>query len=271
VRLPLILTISVLVLAPNVWLAARSIGLILDGAPAVDWNQYVRAARNFADPSALYAVTGDYAYHYSPFVAPVFGLLAPVGTIGWRLLHILAIAALPTLPMRVLAAVSWPFWFDVEAGNILIFVVVLAAWALRGSRLAALSYLLLLILVPRPLMAPIGLWLLWQWPELRVPFVAMLCVHTAAVVLGGWAPDWIHALQASTGDVSSPANLGPSRFIGAWWLLIGLPAAAVLTRRGKLGWASLAASLYWLPYYLLVLLLELARPGTRPSQRGRSK
>ena len=40
-------------------------------------------------------------------------------------------------------------------------------------------------------------------------------------------------------------------------MVIGLPLAAWLTWKGRLGLASLAASPYWLPYYLLMLLLEL--------------
>lgn len=258
-RLALMAALGVLVVAPNLWLAWRSIGLILSGAPAVDWVQYVASAERFRDPPALYAVTSDYAYHYSPFLAPAFGLVAPIGTLGWRLLHLIAVGALPTWPMRIVAVLSWPFWFDVETGNILIFVVVLAAWAIRGHRFAALGYLLLLILVPRPLMVPVGIWLLWQRSELRLPFAVLLIAHSAAVLIGGWGPDWFHALQASSGDVLNPSNIGPSRLIGGWWLVIGLPMAAYLTLRGRLGLAGLAASLYWLPYYLLMLILEL--PG----------
>jgi hypothetical protein len=272
-RLALSAALGVLVVAPNLWLAWRSIRLILDGAPAVDWLQYVAASSRFSDPSALYAVTGDYAYHYSPFLAPIFGLLAPIRVVGWRVLHIAAVALLPTWPMRIVGILSWPFWYDVETGNILVFVVVLAAWALRGNRPAAIGYLALLILVPRPLMIPIGLWLLWQQPALRVPFVGLLIVHSTAVLVGGWGPDWLMALQASSSDVLNPSNIGPSRLVGGWWLIIGLPLAAYLTFRGRLGWASLAASLYWLPYYLLVLLLEvqhLGKVGPASDPRGKS-
>lgn len=43
------------------------------------------------------------------------------------------------------------------------------------------------------------------------------------------------------------------------WVPIGLALAAWLTWKGRLGYASLAASPYWLPYYLLFALLELVR------------
>ncbi len=256
------LAIIVLVVTPNVWLAARSIGLVLSGAPAVDWQQYVEATHRFWTGGDLFAVTATYGYHYSPFLAPLFGLVAPMGVTGWRLLHLAAVVALPTWPMRLVAVLSWPLWFDVEAGNIVIFVVLAAAWAVRGSRLAAGIYLLLLILIPRPLMLPVATWLLWRDPALRLPFVVAVVVHSLAVVAGGWAGDWVHALLAASADVGNWSNVGPSRFIGQWWLVIGIPLATWLTVRGRVGWAALAASPYWLPYYLLMPILELA--GRRP-------
>lgn len=246
--------------AANLYLAARSIGLIASGAPAVDWVQYVEAGRRVLSGGDLYAVTDTYAFHYSPLAAYGMAPLSVIGTIGWRLAHVLAAVAMPTWPMRLLVLGSWPFWYDVEAGNILVFVLLAAAWALRGSRLAALVYLLLVLLVPRPLMIPVAGWLLWQQPSLRMPFVVALGVNIVAVLATGWGGDWLAAMLAAGGDVTNPSNIGPSRFIGTVpWLIIGLPLAALLTWRGRLGLASLAASPYWLPYYLLVLVLELPR------------
>jgi hypothetical protein len=48
--------------------------------------------------------------------------------------------------------------------------------------------------------------------------------------------------------------------MGQWWLVVGIPLAAWLTVRGRVGWAALAASPDWLPYYLLMPILELATP-----------
>lgn len=257
VRLVLLAIGVGIIAAVNLYLAWRSIVLILDGAPAVDWSQYVEASRRL-NGGDLYAVTDIYAYHYSPVLAAVFGPLSAIGTVGWRLLHVAAALALPTWPMRLLALVSWPFWYDVETGNLVVFVVLAAAWALRGSRLAAGGYLLLLLLIPRPLMLPVALWLLWKEPAMRAPFAVGLVAHTVAVLATGWGPGWVEALAAAGGDVAIPSSIGPSRFIGALpWLAIGLPLAVWLTARGRLGLASLAASPYWLPYYLLVMLLEL--------------
>jgi hypothetical protein len=81
--------------------------------------------------------------------------------------------------------------------------------------------------------------------------------HTLAVLLTGWGPGWLNALVLASHDVLGPVNIGPSRFVGSWWLLVGLPFAAWLTIRGHVGWASLCVSPYWLPYYLLMPVLEL--------------
>lgn len=248
-----------LLAAVNLYLAARSLGLVLAGAPAVDWRQYVEAASRVGGGD-LYAVTDTYAYHYSPVAAYGFGAMAFLGEVGWRALHLVAALAMPTWPMRLVTLVSWPFWYDVEAGNLLVFVVLAAAWALRGSRIGTAAFLALSLLIPRPLMLPAAAWLLWRRPEWRLPFASAFVIQGLAVVASGWGEDWIAAMLAASGDVAIPSNVGPSRFIGTLpWLLVGLPLAAWLTRRGRVGLAGLAVSPYWLPYYLLALVLELAR------------
>ena len=268
--LALVAAVIGLAAAVNLYLAARSLGLIVNGAPAVDWDQYVDAAQRLTS-GGLYAVTDTYAYHYSPILAALFGPLSLLGTVGWRLLHVAAAVAMPTWPMRLLALISWPLWYDIEAGNLVVFVVLAAAWALRGSRFASGGYLLLVILVPRPLMLPVAAWLLWKRPGLRAPFAIAFVTHSLAVLATGWGPEWVAALIAAGGDVAIPSNIGPSRFIGILpWTVIGLAPAAWLTIKGRLGFASLAASPYWLPYYLLVLVLELS-PHRRAAQVARHR
>ena len=245
--------------AVNLYLAGRSIALILDGAPAVDWELYVEASRRL-NGGDLYAVTNDYSNRYSPLFEAAFALIVPIGEFGWRMLHLVAVLTLPSMPMRLLALLSWPLWYDIQTGNLLTFVFLAAAWAVRGNRSAIGIYLLLFILGPRPLMLPVAAWLLWQRPEWRWPFVAALVVHTAAVFGLGWAEGWIGSLVAATEDASLPSNVGPSRFLGTIpWLVVGLPLAAWLTWKGRVGWASLAASPYWFPYYLLFAALEADR------------
>ena len=76
-------------------------------------------------------------------------------------------------------------------------------------------------------------------------------------------PGWIDAIR-DTDALGIGYNLGPSAFLGTAWLIIGIPLAAWLTYRGRVGWAGLAASVYVLPAYLLWPLLELHDDDVRP-------
>jgi hypothetical protein len=241
----------------NAALLPRSLTVILDGGPAVDWEQFVEAGRRvFA--TDLYEVTHTYGYRWSPLAAYGFAAMAPMGALAWRLLHVVAALALPTWPMRFITLAAWPFWYDVEAGNVMIFVLLAAAWAIRGNAIGIAGFVALSLLVPRPLMLPVLGWILWRQPEWRIPALVVAAVHLAAALASGWAIAWIDMLLTLGGEQGSPNNLGPTRWLGAWWLLIGVPLAAWLTWKGRLGWASLAVSYpYVLPYYLLMLVLEV--------------
>jgi hypothetical protein len=264
----LAVAVVVLVVTPNLWLAARSIGLVFGGTSAVDWQQYVEASHRFWAGGELYAITGDYAYRYSPLFAALLTVLVPLGVVGWRLLHLAAALALPTAPRRLLALPSGPFWYDVQTGNILIFIVLAGAWALRGNLWGTAGFLLLTLLVPRPLMIPVAAWLLWKEPRWRSPFAVAAIAQVLIVVGLGWGNGWLGTLLNASSDALLPSNVGPSRFIGQWCLVIGIPLAAWLTVRGRVGWAALAASPYWLPYYLLMPILELARRGPIKKEPG---
>lgn len=243
--------------AVNVWLAARSIGLVLEGGPAVDWQQIVSATQRVAR-GELYEVSEAYAFPYSPLLAYLFGPLTWIGTLGWRLAHVVAALALPSWPMRIVTLLSWPFWFDVETGNLLVFILLAAAWAIRGNAVAIGAFLALTLLVPRPLMLPVLAWLLWKHPGWRLSAAGMLLASVGLVAMSGWGDEWIAFLVSIGAQFDSPNNLGPTRVIGAAWLLLGVPFAVWLTRRGNLGWASVAISYpYLLPYYLVLLVLEV--------------
>jgi hypothetical protein len=243
-------------LVVNLPLAIVGASIVLGGSWPSDLAIFVEASHRFGSPD-LYAAAGNYAFRWHPLMALAFGPLSLIGVVGWRLLHVVAALAMPTWLLRLLVLVSWPFWWDVETGNIIVFILLAAVWALRGSRLATVVFLLLTVLVPRPLMLPVAAWLLWKRPEWRLPFAVMLVVAVTSAFATGYGPDWIGRLLSSSGEMIAPWNLGPSRLIGFWWLLIGLPLAAWLTWRGRLGLASLAASPYLLPFYLLMPLLEL--------------
>ena len=255
--LALVAILVAIVGAVNLYLVGRSINQILSGAPAVDWDQCIDAARRvFAGD--LYAVSEQYAFPYSPLFAYLFVPISWLGNLGWRALHLAAALAMPTWPMRLITLVSWPFWFDVETGNVLTFVVLAAAWAIRGSRIGIGAYLVLTLLVPRPLMLPVAVWLLWKQPEWRLPFIALVVAMAGAVALSGWGEEWVRFILSISTQFGSPNNLSPTRVLGAAWLLLALPLAALLTWRGRLGLASLAVSYpYVLPYYLLFFVLDL--------------
>jgi hypothetical protein len=85
------------------------------------------------------------------------------------------------------------------------------------------------------------------------------------VAATGYAVDWISAMLAYG---SAPAyNMGPSRVFGVWWLAIGLPLAAWMTLKCRVGWAGLAISPYVLPQYLMWPLVELPERREQPAQR----
>lgn len=255
----LIAGVFALVAAVNLWLAWRSIGIVLSGAPAVDWDQIASATNRVFD-GGLYEVSETYAFPYSPLLAYLFAPLTWMGALGWRVLHLVAALALPTWPMRIVTLLSWPFWFDVETGNLLVFILLAAAWAIRGSRVGIGAFLVLAVLVPRPLMLPVAAWLLWKHPEWRLPAASLVVVSAVLVALSGWGAEWVGFLASIGAHFASPNNLGPTRFLGATWLAVAVPLAVWLTRRGNLGWASIAISYpYLLPYYLVMLVIETPR------------
>ena len=260
-RFTLLVAVGVL----NTFLVGQAISWIVNQPAAPDWIVFEEAARRVRAGEPLYAWNDWYHYRWSPVVAYLFTLIAPLGLTLWRVAQVVAIATLPDRRVAILALLSWPFWFDIETGNTLIFTFALAWWAIRGSTAAALGYFALLTLVPRPLAVPVALWLFWQRPDLRVP--ALIIGAVSVVLAAGMLPQWIGALLGASADLEHELNFGPSRLIGSWWLLIGVPLAGWLTWKGRLGLASLAASPYWLPYYLLMGLLELTNPANRERPR----
>jgi hypothetical protein len=221
-----------------------------------DFPIYRMASERLFD-GTMYDWGNGYIYPYSPVFAWLFAPIATLGIWVWRLAHIAALAIIPSWPVRIAVALSWPFWMDTWEGNTLIFVAVLGFHALRGNRWAGLAFLALALLIPRPLVLPAVAWLLWRQPGLRVPFALMFAFHAVAVLLTGYGPEWIAALPGANHDLASSTNLSPSHFLGLAWLVVGVPLAAWLTWRGRVAWAGLALSPYLLPNYLLIVLLSL--------------
>lgn len=252
-------------------LVANVIGLatiVIDHQRPFDWDIYLEAARRFP-LGTLYEWHHPYAYRYAPQLAPLMGLLPWVGLVAWRAAHFVALAILPSRRLALLLLVSYPFWFDVNTGNLMVFVLLAGAWAYRGNGPATAVYFALCVLIPRPIMLPLLAWILWRRPSWRLPFVAMAVAGVLTALPTGYLPEWIGSLFRGTSEIGNDFNLSPSRFVGTAWLLIGVPLAAWLTIRGRIGWASMAVSPYLLPYYVEMLGLEFVRSGPeRESQSG---
>jgi hypothetical protein len=243
------------ILVLNALLIANQLSIILAGYPGADFRAYQSASERVWS-GGLYLHDGNYDFRYSPVAAYLFTALRYVDPAVWRLLHVGAALGLPNWPMRILVLASWPFAFDLQLGNLMTFILLAGAWGLRGNRPAALVFLALTLLAPRPLVLPIAAWLLWQQPRQRLPFIVMFAVHTGLVVVSGWGDEWISRLVTSTDEIGSAFNVGPTAVIGPWWSLIGIPLSAWLFWRGWVGLAGLAVTPYVLPYYLMLGLLR---------------
>jgi hypothetical protein len=235
--------------------------LIREGSVAFDWRIFVEAGQRIWDGSPdLYEVNELYSFRHSPVFALVMPAVAWIGTFGVRLVTLAAALAMPTWPTRVLAIASWPFAMDAQHGALIMPMVLAGAWALRGSRIGGLAFVVFTLLSPRPLMVPVAAYLVWRQPWLRLPAAALLVVNAAIVLASGYADDWISMLlTVGTDGIGTPLNLSPSRFIGRLWIPIGVLVAAWLTLRGRVGLAALAISPYLLPHYLLFALLDLRK------------
>ena len=215
----------------------------------VDWDIYTEAGSRFFT-GALYEWDG-LPYRYSPLLAPLFAALAPIGYLGWSLLHFAALLTIPR-KLALIALVSAPFWNDVYNGNTVTFVFVAAVWALRGKPWA---FFVLAVLIPRPVMLPVLAWLLWRHREYVVPFVLIAVVSLLGAWMTGWVDEWVVGEIGNFGrDIY--ADIGPSMLIGAWWFPVGLGLAAYCTWRGWLGPASFLASGFWSLHYGIMLGLS---------------
>jgi hypothetical protein len=224
-----------IVVVGNALLVANQFSIMLAGYPGADLIVYQEAGRRVWE-GGLYVNDATYLYRYSPVAAYLFVPLGFITPLVWRALHVAGALAMPNWPMRLLLLASWPFAFDLQLGNVMTFVLLAAAWAMRGNRIGALLFLAFCLLFPRPFMLPIGAWL--------------------------------NQLFASTEMVGSIFNVGPTAVIGLWWLLLGIPVGTWLFVRGRVGLAGLAISPYLLPYYLMVALLDLPDAGGGSSLSG---
>ena len=251
------------VLAVNVvWVAVILTGLTDRGA---DWELIAEAGIRLLQGENPY-LAGDVegAYRYSPLYALIGGISEPLGPWPWRAI---SAASLLLLPWRValIGAISFPFWYDLHVVNITTAMAVLAVLSLRGRSWAQVAYLIVATLIPRPLMLPVGIWIVWHrrawWPWLLLGLAA----YVAANWMTGWLDEWIDILRSVSAGLEGKTFLGWQRWLGEWWWAVALPLAAMLSWRGRLGLASVAISPHIVPYYWIFVLLDI--PGARPAGR----
>jgi hypothetical protein len=230
-----------------------------------DWAMLTELPERLAD-GRLYEVGAGYHLVWAPMAAWFMAYaIVPLGYSFWLGLHLAALVLLRNRALIALSLISHPVWLDTIIGNSFTFVFVAGMIAIQGSRAGALTYLALSLLLPRPVQAPLALWILWRRPDTRLPFAAMAAIVIAATVWSGYAEQWIAAVLPFAGaSYDNPANFGPTNLLGAPWFVVGIPLAWWLTLKGRNGLAGLAVSPYLLPQYFLVLLWEL-----RLVRRGR--
>lgn len=254
VRVALLIAVAIV----NAYLVAMA--LFVEPLRATDWTIMGRAAQLAGSPE-LYEPRGIDTFVWSPVSAYALKALEPISFEVWQALIVVAALALPTWRLRLLVLVSWPFWHDWIFGNLLTLIFLSSVYAWRGSRVGTACFFAFALLIPRPLLAPMGLWILWKRPEWRWPFVGMFLLHAILVVWSGLGTEWIAVLMHLGPEfMDLPNNRGPTRFFGYWWFMIGLPLAAWLFWRGRVGWAGLAISPYVWSYYLFWLLPAVNQP-----------
>ena len=238
--------------------------------PYGDWNVWAELPARLA-AGTLYAHTGTYTWAWSPLAAwLIAAVVLPLGPWAWAGLHFAVLPILRDGRLMLLVVSSYPFWMDTLMANAFTFSAITGYAAWRGSRWAALAYLALLVLMPRPVQLPLAALLLWHDRSLWRPFAAMVGLGLVTTVASGYALDWAQVLAGIGVAYPSPEfNLSPTRLLGPVWLLVGIPLAIWLVVRKRPGWAGLAMTPYLVPQYLLILLLEAGRTPLVENSRWR--
>ncbi len=257
----LVVTAWGLLFLPRMW---ADLLWAIDGVDSSDFSIFANAAKLAWAGGDIFAADAcaGCGYRYSPLFAYVFAPFAALGPFFWLVFHLVAVAGLPWRLARVMPFL-WPFWWELGTGSNMIFVLLFAHHALLGRRWAIVATLLMALLVPRPLMLPIVGLLLWDHRRAVIPFVVAAVGSVAFALVTGHLSRWLEVMAGSGSEMAVSYNIGPSALIGVWWLLIGVALAVWFTWQRRPGWAALSISPYWLPYYLLIGLLDLAPRAVR--------
>jgi hypothetical protein len=248
--------------------------IVLGPDQPVDW-QWIRGLPAALEGGTIYQYVAVYEgdtpvrFVWSPVAAWIMAGAAMIGYWPWAFVHVASVFLLRDWRLIALVLVSYAFWWDVVQGNTVTFSLVAGMLALRGSRWGALAYLATLLLVPRPLMAPLAVWLLWHDRSLWRPFLLMFVVHSLVVLGSGYALEWMNAMLVA--DLAPGVTIGPTALLGKWWLVLGVPLGIWLTSRGYVGWAGLAVSPYLTSQYLIWPLLDLVHRRTPEPVNGGSE
>jgi len=239
------------VLAPlnflGIWILAGSsqVGV------APDFQEYAAALERFIAGDPLYVSWSK--WRYSPVALLTMAPFISLGLAAWTTFHLLAVLLIRPWRLALLFGLSWPFWVDVVAGNTVTFVAVAGIVAMRGSRAAAYTYWWLTLVIPRPVQVPLAVYLAWKRPELRLGFIILTAVNLVLLLVVGQGAEWISYILARGAENTDAAfNIHPAADLGMLWLVIGLPAAVILTWRGFPGQAGVVVSPSLLSQYLLM-------------------
>lgn len=226
--------------------------------PFGDWNVWQQVPNRLAEHRLYDHSDPSYTWAWSPLAAWLLAVVVlPMGAWVWGALHLAGLAILRDWRLIAFVGLSYPFWMDTLMGNTFVFSALTGYAAWRGSRWAAIAYLVLVVLMPRPVQLPLAALLLWRDRSLLLPFTAIAAMGIVTTVASGYSSDWVRVLIGIGMQYPSQEfNLSPTRILGPTWLVVGIPLAAWLTFRKRSGWAGLAMSPYLVPQYLLILLLE---------------
>lgn len=232
--------------------------------PYGDWNIWLQVPSRLAELRLYDHSDPAYTWAWSPLAAWLIAVVVlPMGPMVWAALHLAAVPLLREWRLIAFVGLSYPFWMDTLMANTFAFSALTGYAALRGSRWAAVAYLVLLVLMPRPVQVPLAALLLWRDRSLWLPLAAIAAVGIVTTVGSGYTADWLRALVGLGAHYPSlEFNLSPTRILGPAWLIVGTPLGLWLTIRNHPGWAGLVLTPYLVPQYLLSLLWELGPAGS---------
>jgi hypothetical protein len=253
---------SLVILAAVAFLLADAVVVYVAarGDWAIDFTCCYQQAgqRVLEDPRSLYAWTDTYTFRYSPWAAVLFTPLATMSEtaatwLWFAIKAVVAVAVAVGLGRRWSGDTRWlvagmvlffpPIWHDLALGNVSVFTVaVLAILLARRDGLGGVAFGLLLVLVPKPHLLPIAVWLAIFRPRDGVTGLATLGIGAMAgvFVLGPelWL-DWLGTFREPL-ERTFTANVAFSGLLGPPGVVVGVAAAAVigaaaLVRRTNIG------------------------------------